>query len=244
MIDRTELHALADNELPPERSAELKSQLDRDPASLAELEAIHATKRCLRSCANDVDASTLWVECRDRLDEVDRTKRIESFVGRYAWGICGLFFVAIALGGFFNRSLPRSADSNQVAGYVANMAPISRPAFTDAGADDRMFRQVLGESFNRPQQVRITDIGVSDEPGRRVSMFRCDDGYGPVVVLALHDIQQVTGLYEYEKDTRYKCGEVSGAPALFWNRADGVICVAFGNRAYGEIYRMLTLLSQ
>jgi len=245
MIDRTELHSLADNELPPERAQELAAQLELDSQARLELAAIKATKDCLKANSPAVQDSELWTRCRMRLEELDKARRIESFVGKYAWGICGVFFVAIAMGGFFNRFLLKSVNSSQVAGYVATMSPIPVPQSRSQSEIDPFFRQVVGESMgSRPPELRITAFGENDVPGNRLSFVRLDDGFGPVAVVALHDVQHVSGLFEYEQDSQYKYGQIDGVNALFWNRADGVICVAVGNRAYSEIHQIVTAIRE
>ena len=243
MIDRTELHAFADDELSASRKAELATQLETETFARRELDSIYSLKRCLGSCAQNLEAPELWKDCCERLDEMDRAKRIENFVGKYAWGICGVFFVAIAMGGFFNRFTSRTVDSKQVAGYVATMSPLPTSQPKTDNEFDRMFRQVLGESFNLSGGVTVVDSRESREPGNRIRLVKLDDGYGPVAVLALLDVQHVSGLYDYEQDPSYKYGQVGSANALFWNRSDGVICMALSNRAYSEIYEMLKTLS-
>lgn len=244
MIDRMELHALADNELSADRCQELAALVDQDPQIKRELEAIRATKRCLKSTASDVEPGELWSRCQSRLDELDKARRIEGFVGKYAWGICGVFFVAIAMGGFFNRFQMKSVNSNQVAGYVATMSPIPVSESEKPSQFGEMFRRVLGGApAERPARVVVTGIGGCDIPGKRSNYVRLDDGYGPVMVVALHDVQHVSGLYEFEQDARFKYGDIDGTSALFWNRPDGVICMAVGKRSYDEIHRIVTTVS-
>jgi hypothetical protein len=244
MIDRNELHSLADDELSAERSAELLALMSENPHAQREFEAIRAVKQCLKANSTIEDSPELWSRCQSRLDEIDKSRRIEGFVGRYAWGICGVFFIAIAMGGFFNRFLMKSVDTGQVAGYVAAMSPIPVSQSRNQGELDPVFKQILGESFNsRPPEIRVTAVGANNTPGNRLTFMQLDDGFGPVAVVALHDVQNVSGLYEYEQDSRFKYAQIDGVSALFWNRSDGVICVAFGNRDYSEIYRIVTTIS-
>ena len=185
----------------------------------------------------------IWSRCSARLDELDRAKRIEGFVGKYAWGICGVFLVAIALGGFFNRAWVKSVRSEEVAGYVSSMSPVPVSNSRSQSDLDPAVRQVLGESFNsRPPEIRVTALGTQEIPGNRATVVVLDDGYGALAVFALHDVRQVSGLYDYEQDSDYKCGQINGSNALFWSRPDGVICMAVGTRSFGDIYRIVRSL--
>lgn len=240
MIDPNELNALADGELSPERRQELEALIGGSDEARKQFESIVAIKRCLHATASNEACDALWKRCQTRLDEIDRTKRIEGFVGRYAWGICGVFFAAIAIGGFFNRSTERTVASHQVAGYLADVSPIPFPASRNQKDLDPFVRAVMGDAYHsRPAEVRITAAGRDDTPGNRVTFVRLEDGFGPIAVLALHDVRHVSGLYPFDQDSRYKYGRINGASALFWNRADGVICMAVGNRSYSEIRDML-----
>jgi hypothetical protein len=238
MIDRNDLHALADNELEPQQRAALLDQLKNDSQAEAEYQSILAMKAVLKTQMEQPDTAELWSKCRGRLDELDKTRRVESFVGRYAWGICGFFIAAILLGGVFNRATGRSVQPNEVAGYVAGLSPVSVPRDQNQAELEPELRQVVGSAFEkRPAQMVVTAIGRSTLSGGRTSYVQLSDPFGTVAVVALHDVKLVEGLWDYEPNSNFKCAKVDGVNALFWNRReDGAICMVVGMRSYDELY--------
>jgi hypothetical protein len=240
MIDRELLHALADNELTPEERTAALAEMQSDEAAQAEYHSILAMKDAVKSKLETPDADALWQKCRSRFDEIDKTKRVEAFVGRYAWGICGLFFVAILVGGVFNRSIPKSVQPNDVAGYVASMSPVPVTRGESQAALEPELKQVVGEAFRkRPAQMFITGRGHNNIPGERTSFVRLTDDFGNVAVMALYDVRKVENLWDYDADTNFKCAKFDDANALFWNRDDGVICMVIGQRSYNELYEIV-----
>ncbi|MBC8063471.1 MAG: hypothetical protein H7Y17_01465, partial [Chlorobia bacterium] len=65
------------------------------------------------------------------------------------------------------------------------------------------------------------------------------DEFGTVAVVALHDIEKVDGLWDYEGDPECKCSKVDGVNSMFWKRSDNVICMVVGNRSYDELHTII-----
>jgi|GEM_PF-1451129 len=240
MIDRLDLHALADGELPEERRKELLAELANDPQATAELHAIQTLKATLQSKAETPDTDALWSRCQDRLGEIEKTRRVESFVGRYAWGICGAFFLAIVVGGVFNRVGVKSVKANEVAGYVAGLTPIPVPPSQSDREIAPMLKQVIGEAFkSKPSKMQVVSVSRSTVPGQRIGCVQLSDAFGIVSVMALPDVQGVDGVWPYESDEDFRCGKVDGMNALFWNE-EGMICMVVGQRSYDELHSIVT----
>ncbi len=241
MIEKSELHALADNELSEQEAAALKSRLEANSKAQAEYLEIMALKSALRSTAQTPECDQLWKACRGRLDEIDKTKRVEAFVGKYAWGICGVFFLAIAFGGILNRSINRTVQPNDVAAYVAGLSPLSVPR-SQAELNPAL-KQIMGETFaNRPTEMTVTALGSNRQLGRRTEFMQLSDAFGSVAVVALFDVKEIGGLWDYEQDPNFKCAKIDGANAMFWNRGDGVICMVIGQRSYSELHAIIAAM--
>lgn len=240
MIDVTDLHALADNELTPQRREEVLAQLAADPRAEAEYQSILAMKSLLQTKTEQPDVHDVWHQCRGRLDELDKTRRVEHFVGKYAWGLCGAFFLAIMVGGVFNRATPRSVNPNDVSGYVSSLAPVSVPRTQNQAELNGSLRDVLGQAFKgRPSRMVVTAVGQEGTPGARTSYVQLSDEFGSVGVVALHDVSKVDGLWVYDADPKYRYTKVNNLPALFWTREDGVICMVVGQRSYEELHTLV-----
>lgn len=240
MIEKSDLHALADGELSAEEKAQLFAKLESDPTAQAEYQQITSLKSALRSTAKTPECDELWKACQGRLDEIDKTKRVEAFVGKYAWGICGVFFMAIAIGGVINRSISRAVQPNDVAGYMAGISLSTPPRTQNQAELNPALKQIVGEAFTeRPATMLVTAVGSNNEPGQRTQFVRLSDAFGSVAVVALIDVKQVDGLWDYEKSSDFKCAKIDGANAMFWTRSDGIICMVIGQRSYDELHGII-----
>lgn len=240
MIDREDLHSYLDGELSAAEEHEVKEILDKDPSSVAEFHSMQRVKDLLRTRTEPVEYEALWKSCQERLDEVDKSKRVESFVGRYSWGICALFFMVIAVGGYFNRVNGKSVRPNEIAGYVAGVTAIPlSPTESQEKLDPRV-KDAVGEALrSKPEQMRLLSVSRSDVPGHRVGYVQLGDSFGVVTVMVMPDVQRVEGGWQFEGDERFMCGKVDGMNALFWKDEKGVICLIMGQRSYGELRTMV-----
>jgi hypothetical protein len=244
VIQDESLHSLADNELTESEKAIVLKAIERDSELTARYQSILAVKAGLRSQAMAPECQELWRDCRARLDEIDNARKVERFVGKYSWGICGVFFLAILVGGIITRSSVKQVGTNDVAGVVASMSPISVPQSRSQAELDPLLRQVIGETFkNRPTRMAVTAIGSNPVPGERAEFVQLSDEFGAVALVAFYDIREVVGLWDSDFDPAFKCGTFDGVNALFWQRPDGVICMAAGQRSYAELYRIVQAMS-
>jgi anti-sigma factor RsiW len=110
MIQRLDLHALADGELDKGEAKLLREALRDDPQAQAEYEVILNFKEMVVQQSVRHEAEDCWKACQVRMNEIDRSRRVESFVGRYAWAMCAVFFVLI-LGSRFMVNDVRGASA-------------------------------------------------------------------------------------------------------------------------------------
>lgn len=244
MIHDESLHSLADNELGDPERVQVLQAIEQDSNLAARYQSILALKAGLRNQATNPECQELWRDCRARLDQIDNARKVERFVGKYSWGICGVFFLAILIGGVLTRSSVKQVGPSDVAGVVASMSPISVPQSKSQAELDPVLRQVIGETFkNRPTRMVVTAVGSNPVPGERAEFVQLSDEFGSVALVALYDIREVVGLWDSDFDPAFKCGTFDGVNALFWQRPDGVICMAAGQRSYAELYRIVQAMS-
>ncbi len=103
MIDPMDLHAFVDGELSSNEADAVKTSMATSPSVAREVEAIRNLKVGLRANVVMPDSADAWKACTRRLDELDKTKRIESLVGRFAPAMCATLFVGILLVGRFSH---------------------------------------------------------------------------------------------------------------------------------------------
>lgn len=187
MSDYSQIHALADNELTAAERAEAEARLQVCDKSRAEYETVKALKGVLQSKCEPVKCDETWAKCQDRLKELDRTKRVERVVGRYAWAMCAFFVVAIFSAGMVNRMMPKNVAASEVARMSAGFAPITAPQ-PNAANEER--RKWVDGIFGKPMPVR-TDalrlVGGARGTVNGVDTVRIDfvDQRGPIALFVI-----------------------------------------------------------
>lgn len=145
MSDWLEIHALADNELDAESEAEARKAVEGSPAAASEYRSVQTVKETLASKAVQAEVSDAWKKCRGRLDEIDKTHRAESFVGRFSWALSGLFVVALVSTAIYNRTVnPRSSPHRRCG---SDGGGFSSAVFLEPGAAPR--HEHMGEELPR-----------------------------------------------------------------------------------------------
>lgn len=156
MTDPKQLHALADEELNPTEANALRETLKRDPQSAAEYNAILNLKDVVRNnCLSHSDEEA-WKSCVRRLDAIDKSRRVEGFVGRYAWALCGTMFLFILSGRYAMRNV--EGDAARTADLARVFGGSARPLDSRKQAEAKMYSSIV-------QAVRSTLNGSEIEVG-------------------------------------------------------------------------------
>jgi len=188
-------HALADGQLSDDEASAVKAKLATCPQTKAEFETVAALRDTVKRTCCGTPNPDLWDKCRGRLDEIDRLKRTERFVGKYAWALCGLFFVAITCAGILNRLDPtRSMRSSEVASMFSSLSPFR----TRLGTADipSVLNQDIGSAPVTVPGGELRVIGMARRviDGRPVVRFELEDRVGPISVLAIGKADKIEGL--------------------------------------------------
>jgi hypothetical protein len=180
MNEIIDLHALADGELEAKQAKELKARLESDGALQVEYDSILNLKDFLKTQAARYEADDCWQACRRRFDEIDRSRKVESYIGKFAPAVCVVLFVAILAGRFTTKG---SAQTSQLNGIFPSVTGQAGPADPKL---QQVFRDMLQEAKSAVSDVRVVGIGngsLGDVPATRFSLV---DPQGP---LALYVIQ-------------------------------------------------------
>ena len=141
MIEPTQLHAYADGEASPAEANALRESLKSDPQAQAEVDSILNLKDFIAKNAIVHNDDEAWKGCLVRLDGIDKTRRVEGFVGRYAWAICGVLFLFIVSG----RSAMRNVQGdNARTADLARIIGSSRPTPQWKQEQAKMYEDLLG----------------------------------------------------------------------------------------------------
>ncbi len=194
MIDRLDIHAYADRELSPEEIAKLGDQISGSPEASRELQAIQALKYCLQTKLSTEECNAMWKQCQGRLDELDRAKKAEFYVSKYAWAICSILFLVIVGGGLFNR-YRGGIGLSQVASLNSEFLPMATPRVSNP----EHLRDWLGDQTGQRTRLFIDPSTVvwaaySDQPEMgRIVRFRLRDGDGLVDLTIVPNVERVSG---------------------------------------------------
>lgn len=229
MIDHLKIHALADGELSAAEQATLREQIAACEKSTAELQAIKNVK-ALMAGAEPVNCEETWKACVKRLNEIDKTKRIENVVGRYAWGLCGIFFIAIAFGGYSSRTNSNgTVRSGDVPGMVSGLTPFS--SFKSGGSQHDA-EKWLSENLNNvpmpSSNLRMVRALVGNSTdGHRMAKLTLRDEKGELALLVIFGVDRVSGL---EGDGSYRHGRIDEMRCVAWSYQNNALLL-IGDRS-------------
>jgi anti-sigma factor RsiW len=234
MIPRDELmSSLADGMLSADERAVAERKLADDPAARIEFEWAVLLKRSVGTHCRHVDASEEWEAAKARLDEIDRVKRAERFVGKYSWALCGVFLVAIVSAAAFNRGVSRPLGSAHVAGLFSGLRV--EPAASESQAMESV-RRNLGEVPRPVAKLpgRVTHVACGYIDGRRAVRLSLEDGLGRMTFFSLQSTTSIDVLQQAEGD--YKLGLLGGVPAVAWSD-NGYLLILAGDRGTEALIR-------
>ncbi len=246
MNDISELmSAYLDGELDAKETERAHALLAQDPrAQTAYEEAKQMKSLVLAKCA-PIEDPQLWKVVRSRFDEMDRAKRSEAFVGRYAWGLCALFVVAILSAAFMNRiGAGRSVSQAQVASFFSQVQNAGlRQAPRSADIAD-----VVGMPFQQApvripsRQCALEGVGQGTVDGRRAVLLRFVDEAGPFALLMFQGADRIHGMeVSGERNSDFVGGRLNGHPYLAWTENDFTMLLV-GDRPTSELFDLAATL--
>ena len=221
--DRLLMHALADQELSAEERKNAEDHLATCPGCRAEYEAVGSLKTVLKTCKEPADTDAVWSRCRKRLDEVDRSKTVEAFVTRYAWGFCSLFIVIILSASLFNHFLGRhSLQTADVAQMASGLIPIpmSGTASRNGPEVQRLLSTAMGDSAPvnlRPRVVEVLRAAHGFRDGHQVMRVDLRDADGLMTLFVISDAQAVDGLERLDSSPNYYVGRMGKVNCVAWS---------------------------
>ena len=235
MREYSDLHAFADGELTDQEVAEIRQELDSNPLTAAEYAAIQNLKDFIRGHARNPKEEEAWQACVKRLNEIDKTRRVESFVGRYAWVLCGIAFVAIVSGGLVNHSRPASSDGTNLSSVMASLGPSRSPANAQPEDLRRWVNLQLGRAREAIDPSRMVIRGVAEGllDGHRVLRLQMRDASGDlglVVVDGKVNFAELKAL----PDPNYQGGRMGDLNCVSWAKGPFTF-VLFGHRTHDDL---------
>ncbi len=236
MSDRLQpedLHALADNELPPSDRDRVLTALRSDRVAQREYEGILAMKRALQSRRDAHTSDELWQTCRARLQAIESTQRTERFVWRNAWALSACVFLVLVSAAWFQRSGPRPVRAQEVAMLASGMFPSGSSHVADPNRFGQWFEKEVGAP-KIPSGPLVPIAGVAGTfHGARVARIVLQDQRGTVSFVVVHNPSVA-----YRSDcsqTRYFCvNQMRNMNAVAWLEP-GFEMMLVGDRSQADL---------
>lgn len=241
MNERLDIHAWVDGELDDIAHARIGEWASNDPATKAEAESISALKSNLKThCSAGIPNPDLWKTCQTRLNDLDRLKRADNVIGRYAWGICGAFVLLISGAAMFNRS------SGSQTLYTADMArmsqsllPVQLPSSTTE--PEQKIQGFQGAMIMFDSRLSVLGMAAGVVNGRRAARLTLADSQGNMALLVVENINRVEGTQKQSLGTPFSQGKIDDANCLSWtDKGCGLILA--GNRDFSNLEEIARLI--
>ncbi len=234
MNDWLEVHALIDDELSGEERARVQEKVKTCKNTEAEFRAVRELKTLLNERCVYPECDEVWTKCSKRLVEIDRTKNAETFVGKYAWGICGSFCLLILFAAGYTRMNGGNLRPGDLAGVDAGMVPLAQPR-SQAPSDQLQWLQDNLSETMHPKLGRVNVLrGATGHlpDGRRVTEAILQDTSGE---LNLFVIERANKLDDVEHvDARYSGGTIGSKNCITWTDGGNVYVLA-GDRSVSDL---------
>lgn len=193
-MDPIDIHALADGEMDRATAADLRERIKADPSAQAEHDAILNLKDLIKIHSLKYECDETWKICVGRLNELDRAKKVQGYVGKYAWALCGVLFVLI-LGGRYAVKDVRgdSARATDLARIFVGGQSSQTPMSPD---EQRYVHQILSRAKGAITNLRMLhgSSGMMDDVP--VNCYRLQDNSG---LLSLYDISANVNFEDTDK---------------------------------------------
>lgn len=243
MNDWIDIHAYADGELAKDQCCEIENRLKTCTKTQAEFQAIQQIKQTLQAKCCCTDSTEVWKSCCKRLDEIDRTKKVENLVGRYAWGLVGSFAIVIAAAGAMNRVNGPDFRSTDIPRMTAGLAPIEAPLSQATEEKKRWLSNVFPSDLRfQPEVVTVTGGRTGRTVnGKRATLVDMADSKGPLTLVVIEETRRVAGLEPMS--AQFHKTRINDQNAIAWQDGDS-ICFLVADRDCEELCGIAEQIAQ
>ncbi|MCW5941567.1 MAG: hypothetical protein KIS66_05005 [Fimbriimonadaceae bacterium] len=237
MNDLLDVHSLADGECRGD-DLDRATRLADAPAGRRELEAVRALRACLRSKLEQPSVDDAWSQCVRRLDAIDKTRRIESFVGRYAWGLSGILLAALVGTAMLQRTFGApDVRARDVAMLASGMFPSGESRLLDASRYRQWFQDAFGSQPSESQAWRVSGGVAMTFHGRRMARVNLSDGKGDVSLVMVEDPAAARATTPFT-DHVYFCAQTMREMNCVTWEENGFALMVVGDRSTDELHRL------
>jgi hypothetical protein len=235
MIDRKDLHAYVDGELGAEQRAAVELFLKSSPEAAREVETIRALKSLVGQKLTPPSTEGIWKVCVRRLDEIEKTRRVERVVGRYAPALCGGLFVVILLAGQFGHQPNRGSITTPETLKMFNTLSPMRPP-TSVGFDlSRWYADLLNQSkLSTPDHLTIRGVSSGFMGEVPVRSFSARDEVGDLKILVMQQPVALEGMEPMANHKELQVGLFDGVNCVVRTQGNTTIFI-IAERTYDDL---------
>jgi len=235
MTDLELIHGLVDGELEGADLALARSRVENDAAFRAHFESARDQKVFCKASLAPATCSETWSKCRGRLDELDRSRRAETVISKYAWQMAACLFLFMVGFGVYNRTGGQSVN----AGSLTTATAAVGPSVVNPGRVENWLATKLGlrsQAVNR----NITFLGAAEGVVEGRQMWKVDmlDGSVPLTLVVIANAPVIQGLND-QGDTQV--GQINGQNCFSWKVRE-YTCVLVGDRQPDELAQISKVL--
>lgn len=215
-----ELNALADGQLEKARVAELQKLMQSNSQISITYTSIVNVKMAVSQLPIETHPE-LMATVSGRLGEIDRTRRADQFVSRYAWGLCGVVLLTIVGAGTYSRLHGSSVGLSDVPGYSAGMVGSSLEN-APQGIGRWLKNLIVGSPAKQASALKVLkeDMGaINGVPAARVIL---GDPSAPYTLFVIRSDGPIRGVQPIDGSTQvqYWAGHVGPWNCLNWKQGD------------------------
>jgi len=235
MIEPIDLHGFVDGELSPSRFAEVQAALLESKEAAGEAEEIRQIKLLLQSRIEQPESADSWKACIRRLNEIDKARRVESLVGRFAPVLCGVLILCIFFAGLAARRSGISSRGNlNLAQIVGSMTTVNKP---DQG---QWLENLIKQSrLSTPDHLEIRSVREGVIGGLPSRLFSARDADGDLAILLIPQVVQFEGMTQATNQTNLLLGRLGTMNCVSRTEGDNTV-VVIADRTYENLVAVLS----
>jgi hypothetical protein len=226
-----DVHALIDGELEGQEKTACLERLKNCPVTRAEREWAESVKTCLKSKCVKSENHDLFVRSMAQVRAIEKSRRAEAFVGRYAWAGASVIVATIFVAAIFSRiSGPGQLASTNVASMLGTGLSVMPGSESDP---QTLLESTFGKvSCDIPSYIVAREVARGEIEGRQAVRIRAADTYGQLVMFV---IQGGRGFSDHSRlSGDYKTGRINGATSVAWSEG-GMDYLLLGARSAGDL---------
>jgi hypothetical protein len=234
MNDWLEVHALLDDQLPAEDRARVQERINTCPLTQAEWRAVREIKTILVEKCVQPDCDEVWLACSQRLIQIEKAKKAEHFVGKYAWALCASFCAIIVVAAGYTRMNGGNLRPGDLAGVDASLVSISAPRSQTPSDQRDWLQQNLSKTMHpTPSHLTVLRGAIGHLPdGRRVSEATLEDSAGDLNLFVVERANKVDDVEHV--DARYSGGRIGDKNCITWTDSGNAYLLA-GDRSLTDL---------